>query len=604
MGKALYTMTSKPFFIDIFDSSNNKLSAVSNIMSLTTIERLNGIGEAVFMLPGNDPVNEYINDGSEFQIYDEIDGDLGRFLFRSRTLSDMNGQAVVTIQCWSVMRELTFRFTGFAREYNLQPLHTTVDDLVTSIAGWSTDTTIDFNEKTTVSYQGQSILEAIEELANRWGYHFRIGTGRELIFKILGTVNSNVRLVGGLRGQTSDIDNHTEVALITNISESTDRDGIINRVIALGAGTGAGQVTLERQTDDRHGYIVASVSPSNGQTYWYIEDAASIASYGAREAPIIFEQVKPILNSITAKIRAANELMYAAEEFLLRHKDPRVQYEIGDIRALRANVEVGDKIALEYRGIVDGYKYIDVDNTFWLMELQRDRDAASGDRVARVVLSNVDKQRTDDVQMWRQLQKRVRSNKLLITPTPFRLENSYYDLIQSVVGGAGKTARFTISIDDTVTEITRVIIRFVSKPLFSPIGAIINPAHPSGAGTTVDVAFVAQEHDQYPRDISCELNAVNIDNHVNVDYLTGGTGPWNPDPANASVTVEMDVTDLILADAGGLYQDFSVEFTCEPTSVAQDITMQGNTTTSTAASHGMIECTIKIQGIAQAIYKS
>lgn len=596
-------MANRPFFIDIYNSAGNKVAALVNITFLNTTERLNAIGEAHFQMPANDEATRHIVAGSEFQIFDEVDGDLGRFLYRTSAIMDDNNRGILNVSCWSVMQELARQITGFAREYEGDLVEDIVDDLVSTVAGWTSDTDLAMGNAN-VTYQGQSIIDALVELANRWNYDFRMGsTVRELEFKTLGQLNTNVRLIGA-RGQAAAGDSITSVAFIGSIVETTEYDGIVNRVIALGAGDGAGQLTLANQTANRHGFVVQSIVPLNGQEYFFIEDAASVTANGLREIPIIFEDIKPIANTVAAKVAAANELMFAAEAYILRHRDPRIQYDIGDVRKLRADIQVGDLINIEYKGIDGNFKYLDVDVDYWLMDLQRDRDSASGDRVARMTLTNIDRRRADDAQMWKQLTKRIRSQKLLINPTPFRFENTYYDLIQSVVGAAGKSARFTISIDNTVQDLTRVIIRFKTRALFSPIGAIINPAHSAGAGTTVDVAFVAQEHDQFPRDISCELNGVNIDNNVNVDYLVGGTGSWNPDPANVSVTVEMDVTDLILADAGGIYQDFDIEFTCDPTSVAQDITMQGNTTTSTGASQGMIECTIKIQGIAQAIYRS
>lgn len=595
-------MSSKPFFIEIFDSAGNKVAALVNIMSLTTTDRLNAIGDAVFMMPANDPATQYIAAGSEFHLYDEVDGDLGRYLYRSQTITDINNQAVLTVQCWSVMRELMLQTAGFNREYAGTAVEDIVDDLVTEVSGWTTDTGTGLGNAN-VTYQGQSIFDAIEELANRWYYSFRMGaTVRELVWKTLGAVSTTVRLIGA-RGQAAETDQYTGVAFIGSIAETIDYDGIVNRVIALGAGDGAGQLTLERQTANRQGYSVASITPGNGETYYYIEDSTSITAYGLHEVPIIFEDIKAIANTVTAKVAAANELMFAAEAFILRHKDPRTQYDIGDIRGLRATLDVGDKVPVEYRGIDGTFKYIEVDGDFWVMEIQRDRDAASGDRVARMVLTNVDKRRTDDIEMFRQLTKRVRSQKLLLAPVAFRFENTYYDLVQSVVGAAGKSAFFTISIDDTVTEITRVILRFKTTPLFASIGGMTNPPHASGAGTTINVQWVAHVDNQYPRDISVKLNTVNIDNHVDVDYLIGGIGQWNPDPANVSVTWEMDVTDFILNDAGGIYQDFPIEVTCDPLAVAASISMQGGAATSTGASHGMIECTIKIQGIAQAVYK-
>lgn len=609
-------MARTSFFADIYDSSGNKIAALVTLMSLTTTDRLNGIGEAIFMLPGNDPATQHIVTGAEFQIFDEVDGDLGRFLYRTSSIQDSDAQAIVTVACWSVMQELVRQITGFAREYDNEPVEDIVEDLVTSVAGWTADTDIGMGNAA-VTYQGQSILDAISELANRWYYSFRMGAGiRELEFRTLGAVNNNVRLVAA-RGQSAAVVLHTEVAFIGSITETTEYDGIVNRVIALGAGEGAGQLTLENQNASRHDYVVDSITPSNGQEYWYIEDSDSITAYGLREVPIIFEDIKPIANTLTAKTRAANELMFAAEAYILRHKDPRVQYDIGDIRGLRAAVQVGDKITVDYRGVDAGFKYIEVLGDFWLMEMTKDRDAGSGDRITRMVLTNVDKRRTDDIQMWKQLTKRIRSQKLLINPSAFRISDTYIETIQHGNGlYADKNADFTLTFDDTVTDVTRVILEWRTKPLFTmSAGSPVNDTainFPSGDPhthlvTDFDNFFQVMTSANYPTDVSIYLNNVDISDDPNIDYIEGGNGIWNNGGTpNAALFVRMDITDLILGDAGGIYQTFAISVRVG-VARTRDVATPHYTTTSplnnATGNHGIVEMKVITQGIAQAIYR-
>ena len=67
----------------------------------------------------------------------------------------------------------------------------------------------------------------------------------------------------------------------------------------------------------------------------------------------------------------------------------------------------------------------------------------------------------------------------------------------------------------------------------------------------------------------------------------------------------MDITDIILNDVSGIYQDFFIEFDCLPTSTLEPTVYSGTSgATDIGASHGMVEFTVKMQGVSMAIYKS
>ncbi len=599
-------MTSNsPFRIDILDASGNKVGdgPLKNIIQVDDTRILDKLGMLTFVIPASDPKAQFIAAGRSFDVFDEVDGYLGRFLFNKMNFLDQAGRSLLIVQTWSILKELVYFISGFAREYAASQVETIIDDLVTDVSGWTTSTGTNLGTAN-VTYQGQTIYQAVEELAKRWGLHFRLGSGtRVLEFDAFGVLNNNVRFTN-LSGQSTDFDG-TKTAVIKSIKKMIATDEVYNRVIAVGAGNGAAQLVL-LDTEVGDFFTVTSRTRTNGQDETFIEDVASQTQFGVREVVLIFDQVRPIANTDTAKTQAQTELLKNAERWLNRYKDAREQFDNLLVYGLETDVNVGEMVNVRYKGFDENNDlYLDVDDDFWVMQVTRQR-RATGMRSHNFKVVNIDRVELTDQDIMANAVKAIQSEKLWIRPTAFRFENTYYDYVQAVVGVAGKTAKFTLSIDDTVTDVTRVVLRFKSHLLANVISTSNLLGHPSGSGGAFVQNFWLVQEDanaQFPRDISITINGVNYDNNAKVDYLSGGTGPWNPDPANVSVTVEIDVTDVILTEAGGIFQDFDIEFTCEPTSVAQLITYSAGAASSTAASHGNIELTIKVQGVSMAIYK-
>ena len=596
--------------IDMMDSSNNIVGsgALRNILAVDYNRKLDSIPTLSFTVFSNDPKTSIIGNPDiaspaiRFDVYHQDDGYLGRFYLADKDEQDRDGKGVIVCHCQSELQALQDLVAGFAREYSNTAIEDIIEDLLDT-ASW-TLATVTTGNNGNVTYQGQNIYEAIAELLKRWNLHFRLtSTASELEIGAFGTLQTDVRLTN-LRGQ--DGANDASIGVVKDLARKVIFKGIYNRVIAVGAGTGAGMLTL---LDNEVGatYTVQNRTRTNGQEEFYIEDSTSITAYGAREIVVIFDQIRPIANTATAKTQAQTELLANAELWLERYKDPRTIFENVTVYGLQTDIQVGNKVNLRYiKKDDDGNTSIDIDSDVWIIE-NNQRRAATGANVNRLKLSTIDRKELTDTDIMADTVKAIRSERLWIKPEPFRFENTYYDVVQADVGAAGKDAVFTLSIDDTVTEITRVIFRFKTYLLHNTVGVSTLAGHPAGGGGNfVNNAWVAHvdANGQYPRDISCAINGDNIDNDGDVDYLSGGTGPWNADPANASVTVEMDVTDKIKSLGGGIYQDFEIVFECQPTGTAQAITYSGAATTSTAASHGLIEFTVKLQGIAQAIYKN
>lgn len=612
-----------PFRIDILDASGNKVGSgpLTNILQMDDTRTLDKIGTAVFIVPANDPKTVEIVSGRQFDFFDEVDGYIGRFIFQRKVVSDYDGQATIVVYCWSILRELVFKITGFAREYLADEVEEIVGDLLSDVSGWSLTSGTSLGTAN-VTYQGQTIYQAIEEISKRWGYHFRLGAGaKELELGSFGDLNTAVRLTN-LRGQNRRFDRQSDVAIVKSIKQSVSDEEVFNLIIALGAGEGAAQLRLlDGEVGDT--YTVDSRTRTNGQIETFIEDAASQAQFGDREMVVIFDQVRPIANTSTAKSQAQTELLLNTEKFLERYKDAREQLDNVQVYGLKTDIKVGDKVNIRYKGKDDLEQlYLDIDADYWVTQHVRTRNV-NGNRISNLQLVNVDRPEKTDIDLLADAVRGIRSERLWIKPVAFRFSDTYTDTVQNANGDyQDKEAVFTITFDDTVTDVTRVIIEWRTKPLFTSAiwNTIIpvvtqnaNPTTPhnhgiSLAGAGTDGVFTVVTSDNFPTDVSLELNGVNIDSHADVDYLDGGEGPWNDGGTpNAALFVRMDITDLIVNDAGGIYQTFELRVilnTARTRDCAVPFWSQVNVTNNQAyGNQGIVEMKILTQGVCQAVYK-
>lgn len=611
--------------INLLDSSNNILGdgPLRNIYSVQWNRQLDSIPTLTFVVFANDPKTSIIGNPDiatpalRFDVYHEIDGYLGRYYLADVDTDDSDGKAIMIVNCQSELQALQDLVSGFAREYSNTAIEDIIEDLLDT-ASWTLDTVVTgFNAN--VTYQGQNLFEAISELLKRWNLHFRLSstTASELEIGVFGTLQTDVRLTN-LRGQ--DGDNDPSIGVVKSLSKKVVYKGIYNRIVAVGAGTGAGMLTLlDNEVGDT--YTVANRTRANGQEEFYIEDSASITAYGLHEVVVIFDQIRPIANTATAKTQAQSELLANAEQFLLLHKDPRIVYSNVEVYGLQTDIVPGDKVNLRYvETDTDGNAYLSVDSDVWVLGHVKQR-SATGQNQSQLTLATLDRKEPTDTDIIAGMAKAVRSDRLWIKPTAFRQSYTYYDTIQASDGSfAQKDATFLLRIDETVTDITRVLIRWRTFPLTSLQNSIGSTAHVTGlisAGAPGanhthfgSVAgngqyFQVTIDNDYPRYVDMLLNSTDINNSANVDYVSGGNGQWNSAGQNSALDVTMDITDAILAEAGGLYQDF--ELILQAGHVAGDAALPGSSVTpinGVEVSHGIVEMTIVVQGVAQAIYKA
>lgn len=472
-----------PFRIDILDAGGNILGdgPLVNVSRLDTTARLDAIGECKFEMPAADPRSQYIAAGRYFDVWefpanDRSDGYLGRFVYKSKRLTDSAGIATLEVTCYDALRNLSRYSVNFRRVYDVVDVMTVVDDLVSVVPGW--DTNVDTGiGSTSVTYEGESVLAAIDVLRDRWGKHYRLQSTNPALnvleFGEFGD-DSGVRLAN-LKGQEqAAIQMKPETALVTSITLVDEADEIINSIIPFGAGQGVSQLTIEQATAGT--YTVHEGANEDGSSFWYIQDAASVAAYGERWKVLSLPQVRPISNSDTGIAYAADALKLMAEAYIIRHLVPKVTYAV-DVIALRKDIQVGDTVRLQYRGVVEGYSYIDIDDDFYVLDVAISRDV-SGNRTNKLTIATAAERRTTDADIVVDVVRDITALKMHVPITlAYAPIGPYTRRMDST-----HDANFTVRIKEEIVYCNRALLRFKTSPLRSSATA----ASSGGGATAAD----------------------------------------------------------------------------------------------------------------------
>src|SRR5690554_331344 len=130
-----------PFRIEILDANNNPVSggSIATVMNITDTRSLDNIGRLSFTMPAGDRKAQYIQTGSKFDVF--ADGKyLGRYLFKSKTITDDNGVGILVVDCYDALKTLTERTVGFNRSYNFESVSVIIGELL-DIVGFSSNVT-------------------------------------------------------------------------------------------------------------------------------------------------------------------------------------------------------------------------------------------------------------------------------------------------------------------------------------------------------------------------------------------------------------------------------------------------------------------------------
>ena len=580
-------------WVEVTDASGTKLGEgpilTANGASVTRV--LDGVGSVGFEVPLTDVrARGLLQNERRVNLWMEANTvvrQLGSGVIRNLKVSDTPAGKVLDVDCTDLLDELKRKSVLLNRIFSQVPLSSEVNTLV-GLAGWAN--TVESAYASTLRddrYDGVSVLKALQTLVENMGLHLRLAaTGRTVEIGAFGTaLDLTLMNVGSLPFEAYS---NPQIAIIEKITEETSSEDLCNWLIPVGGGEGEAALTLAKSTRSGIGTTVV-----NGKTLYYIQNAASIATYGQIEDVGQFKDIVPIANTSPSQAIAANALYDAASAWLTRYAVPLKTYRVS-LKKVDQLIRAGDKVRLRYSGQVETdngtFTYLDVDDLFWVMKVT-EKISSSGTGVD-LQIATIDRyeQTVEQTLIGAVESINLRGLKPQTYPTTFTY--TYKDFVQEFdvsYLGARKYAQFELKLDDSISSIVRVKLKFTSAPLFTLLGFTY-----SGAPAYVNSHFYnVYLNDQYPRGILLYINGV--------DRTSEFGGPWNAAPTNAAADVEIDITDRLIAD--GIFNEHRIEFRC--THVNADITGEGSpVTTNSAASQGVIEATFTVLAICQAILPS
>jgi hypothetical protein len=316
-----------------------------------------------------------------------------------------------------------------------------------------------------LSFNGESVLTALQVLAESTGDHFILGTGREITW--IGPASTwslgDYGARGDVTGEEAELANEHNL-LITNLSKVTDTAELITRIVPF-AGSGAQRLDLSNATSTPPAGYTLVVNPAS-PIQPYLENDAAVATYGVVAVSHFFND---ILNQADGSesmgpVYAANQLYDAAKTYLDTHCVPATHYELS-VAGVRdypgALVSPATKQHIVWQEWTDGVKTLDI-NTYpssplYVMAVDY-QISAEGALLASMEVSNVERQAetgasvtVDTIQTVRQLTGGVKSMTGGSSNIPDHLHTTF-----GVDGGKLKDVILQASPDSRVERIVSV----------------------------------------------------------------------------------------------------------------------------------------------------
>lgn len=388
-------------WVDVYDASDNRLGVgpVESVMSAQFVRPLDGAGTIRLRCVATDPrALDLLTNERRVRVFAEDTGGvrvLGEGVIRNRTLMESPSGVSLRIDGPDILDELKRRNCLLARIFNQQTVSNVADDLIALADGWTVtiDAAIE-DELIDARYDGVTLLKAFQDLAQRYGYHLRLGGDtREIEISPFGDDNG-LRILK-TEHLTQETLANPALLMVQRMQTSEDTEDVFNWVLPIGAGEGTAGLTLEKSTRsivNGDPYDIQTMEGPDGQTLYYLEDNSSVAVYGEIQKVVQFKQIAPLSNSDLDIENAANALYDATVNFLTRHSEPQEFYTVS-VKNVKETILPGDKIHVNYRAGIEteeGFvSYLDVRGDFWVLRVNESIGLDSS--VVDLEISNVDR---------------------------------------------------------------------------------------------------------------------------------------------------------------------------------------------------------------------
>lgn len=391
---------------------------IATAQSWRNVRRLSREGEIAFTMPAVDPRAALLAEKNVARCYSiraNARTEFGAGVIDDITLDTSTpGGATIQVAGSDLLSELRNKSVGFLQLDNTNdPFNVTTGIMFYAPAGWTVTGYSTTAAYVTLSFAGESVLEAIVKIADVTGERFRLGPGRTIVWLRNDIVASGVRCAR--RGDVVGLLSNPDMAVITKLTKQHTSRDLATKIYPFGAGNGDARLTLALTTSAgapgtgaTHDYTftaaVGSVTHSftlhidgTDNRLCYIRDDTAVAVSGTIERHVSFPDVTPKTTGGTDVTNASNQLFDIAVAHLVRVCKPQELYELS-VTKLDKAIEPGQTVDVVYSETdeTSGYKIVNINATLLVLEVTTEMDN-QGVRTAGLVVSNTLKDPLEDV---------------------------------------------------------------------------------------------------------------------------------------------------------------------------------------------------------------
>lgn len=262
-------------------------------------------------------------------------------------------------------------------------------------AGWSVTGTP--SAPVYLQFANESVLAALGKIAERTGDHFRLGTGRQVVWlpKTTPAASSGIRAIQG--GDPVALEGNPGVCLIAALRYVRDASEMLTRILPYGAGNAEARVTLAGTTR------IAPAGYDLDTAANYIRHIASEAGGLRIESAQDFNDIVALGAAAAHDTSAADALFDAALAALKKRQSPLDSYDVSIVKH-DAPLLPGQTIRVQYRGYAqqDGgalFAWVDVDADLLILSTTEEITALGGRGTTALQVATIDRWPTTDTEV-------------------------------------------------------------------------------------------------------------------------------------------------------------------------------------------------------------
>ncbi len=488
------------FRIDVHNAAGTKLNTITEIGGVSITSRVNRLGELRFGVPQTLATDRGIGRGKVYKLYHRVSGLLGTFYHSSQELDETG--SVLSVTCYDQLYELTRKTVGFNWAFSGLTFVQAMDAIADRFGdGWSAATNqtsgsfYDFVYDTS----GESYFQLLEQARRSNAGWFALSGDKQFEYgrwldSRLTDDTPIARFISVASASGWRITQNGDVA-IERMTVREDSGTITNRVIAVGQGLGVSQLSL-KYSDATSPYTISSRGNWDGDNddgtddsgartrEYYIQDSTSISEHGLNEATVQFD-IKPVTNSQADLLNAGNALYSAAVAYLLRSRNPLVNYTL-TVLGLPASISCGSVVEVDYRDVatvidstgaaVRKVKLALNKTRLFVAEISREFDDIGGISRATLTVSTTGETFADQTEIVTDLIRDAKRFKTRVAPSMCVVIDS--GQTQAIKSGVDYV--MPLKYDAAVLELNAVKFVFTTGPLIS----YANNSTASGGGST------------------------------------------------------------------------------------------------------------------------